>query len=298
MYFVTFAKDNQQRLGVCESTKGPVLDLKAASEIYGGNGGMPTTVLDVVRAGEDTVKRSRQLFKEAQDVEDIWYQQSEVRLLAPITRPSKNIIAVGLNYGAHSLEFTGNETLPDFPPVFTKAPTSVIGPEEAIECHAELTEQLDYEAELGIVIGKQGRDIPASDAEEYVFGYTIINDVTSRDLQKRTGQWFLGKSLDTFCPMGPYLAHKSVIEWPVALDIKSRVNGEIRQSSNTRLLLFDIPRLIEHISQGLTLEPGDIIATGTPEGVGMGFDPPRFLKPGDVVEVEIERLGKLRSPVQ
>lgn len=155
----------------------------------------------------------------------------------------------------------------------------------------------DYEAELAVVIGKKGKDIPKEKVQEYIFGYTIINDISVRDRQKRTSQWFLGKSMDTHCPMGPYLIDKRDVNWPVALEIMCRVNGETRQHSNTRLLLFDIPTIISTISEGITLEPGDVIATGTCEGVGLGFNPPRFLKNSDVVEVEIEKLGILRNTV-
>jgi 2-keto-4-pentenoate hydratase/2-oxohepta-3-ene-1,7-dioic acid hydratase in catechol pathway len=303
MYYATFQRNGQEHIGIVDTEKGRILNISSAQvrlKAEGKLSGMelPDSLLELVRQGDAAVESSRQLIRQAGRLDDLWFGLDEVQLRAPIPRPAKNIVAVGLNYRAHSREFTGQEELPQFPPVFTKAPTSVIGPDTPIESHSELTPQVDYEAELGIVIGKGGRDIPADQAEEYVFGYTIINDITSRDLQKRTGQWFLGKSLDTFCPMGPYLVHKSAIGWPVELDIASRVNGEVRQSSNTRLLLFDIPYLIEHLSQGLTLEPGDIIATGTPEGVGMGFNPPRFLKTGDVVEVEIEKLGLLKNSVR
>jgi 2-keto-4-pentenoate hydratase/2-oxohepta-3-ene-1,7-dioic acid hydratase in catechol pathway len=207
-------------------------------------------------------------------------------------------VKVSLNYVRHNQEFTGSDKLPENPIVFTKAPTSIVGPEDEIRLRPDLTPEVDYEGELGVVIGKTGRDISKDQAQDHIFGYTIINDVTARDLQKRTSQWFLGKSLDTFCPMGPYLVHKSAVAWPVKLDIRTTVNGEVRQDSNTELLYFDIPTLIAAISAGITLEPGDIIATGTPEGVGMGFKPPKFLNTGDMVEVEIEKLGVLRNPVR
>jgi 2-keto-4-pentenoate hydratase/2-oxohepta-3-ene-1,7-dioic acid hydratase in catechol pathway len=188
--------------------------------------------------------------------------------------------------------------LPKHPVVFSKPPTAVIGPEAEIDSHPGVTEQLDYEGELAVVIGKKAKSVKKERAFDYVFGYTIVNDVTARDKQRIHGQWLLGKSFDTFCPMGPVLMHKSGLQNPQDLQIETRVNGEVRLSSYTSLMIFDIPTLIATITAGTTLEPGDIIATGTPSGVGKGFKPPRFLKPGDVVEVEIEGIGVLRNRVR
>jgi 2-keto-4-pentenoate hydratase/2-oxohepta-3-ene-1,7-dioic acid hydratase in catechol pathway len=232
---------------------------------------------------------------------------AEVRVLAPIPRPRRNVFCVGKNYREHAREFgksgydqsSGHATdshVPDFPVVFTKAPTSVIGPEVAVDPHPTVTKELDYEAELAVIIGEGGADIPASRALEHVWGYTIVNDVTARDRQRDHKQWFLGKSLDGFCPMGPYAVTADEIDED-ALTVECHVNGELRQQASTADLVFDIPTLIETISAGLTLEPGDIIATGTPAGVGIGFDPPRFLRSGDLVEVSITGLGTLRNRV-
>lgn len=231
----------------------------------------------------------------------------EVQLLAPFPRPRRNIFCVGKNYREHAREFgtsgydhsSGPATdshVPDFPVVFTKAPTSVIGPDAAVDPHPTVTKELDYEAELAVVIGRAGADIPASRALEHVWGYTIVNDVTARDRQRDHKQWFLGKSLDGFCPMGPYAVTADEVDED-ALTVECRVNGELRQHASTADLVFDIPTLIETISAGLTLEPGDIIATGTPAGVGIGFDPPRFLRSGDLVEISITGLGTLRNRV-
>ncbi len=187
--------------------------------------------------------------------------------------------------------------LPKYPVVFSKPPTTVIGPEMDIDSHPGVTEQLDYEGELAVVIGSKAKSVKKESAFEYVFGYTIINDVTARDKQRLHGQWLLGKSFDTFCPMGPVLVNKDALAHPHSLQLTTRVNGEVRQSSNTSLMIFDIPTLIATITAGTTLEPGDIIATGTPAGVGKGFKPPRFLKAGDTVEVEIEGIGLLRNRV-
>ncbi|HEY8488722.1 fumarylacetoacetate hydrolase family protein [Thermaerobacter litoralis] len=226
----------------------------------------------------------------------LWHPAEAVRLLAPIARPPKNVMAIGLNYRDHVFEISGRD-VPQHPVVFTKAASAVQGPGDPIYTHPGVTEAVDYEGELAVVIGRRGRSIPRERAREYIFGYMILNDVTARDLQRRTSQWHLGKSLDTFCPTGPYLVHRDAVGWPVEVDVRTWVNGELRQEANTRQLIFDIPTLLATLSAGITLEPGDIIATGTPSGVGMGFDPPRFLRPGDVVEIEITGLGRLRNPV-
>ncbi len=233
---------------------------------------------------------------------------TELALLAPIPRPRRNIFCVGKNYREHAREFggsgydqsagpsAGDDHLPDFPVVFTKPPSSVVGPGALIDPHPTVTKELDYEAELAVIIGRGGRDIPGSRALEHVWGYTIVNDVTARDRQRDHKQWFLGKGLDTFCPMGPYAVTADEVNG-AELTVQCRVNDELRQSASTADLVFDIPTLIETISAGLTLEPGDVIATGTPAGVGIGFDPPRFLRSGDVVDVSITGLGTLRNRV-
>ncbi len=220
---------------------------------------------------------------------------AKVRLLAPIPRPRKNIFCMGRNYAEHARE--GGAAPPDVPPFFSKPPTAVIGPEAPIVYH-RATQQVDYEVELAVVIGRKGRDIPAGHALDYVFGYTIMNDVTARDLQRRHQQWFKGKSLDTFAPLGPWIVHRSAIPDPQALRITLRVNGETRQDSTTAKMLFPVAQLIEALSTGMTLEPGDILATGTPEGVGMGFTPPKWLRPGDLIEAEVEGIGVLRNRVR
>ena len=230
------------------------------------------------------------------------------RLLAPIPVPRANVLCVGKNYAEHSAEFARSgydashkgTDLPQRPVVFTKAPSSVVGPTADCEVHAARTAELDYEAELAVVLGRGGRDIPRERAWEHVFGCTALNDVTARDVQRDHKQWFLGKSLDTACPMGPALVTLDEIppdEVP-ALQVESRVNGELRQKAPVADLVFDIPELIATLSSGRTLRPGEIIATGTPAGVGIGFDPPRFLAAGDLVEVGISRIGALRNRFQ
>ena len=227
----------------------------------------------------------------------------EVELDAPIPSPRRNIFCVGKNYREHAREFaqSGYEAgaakgsgVDEYPAVFTKPASTVVGPRAPVSLHRTVTEEVDYEVELALVIGRGGRNIPRATAYDHIFGYTIVNDVTARDRQKRHKQWFLGKALDTFCPMGPWIATADEVE-PENLDLETRVNGELRQRANTRDLIFGIPELIETISAGLELVPGDIIATGTPAGVGIGFDPPRFLKEGDVVEMTITGLGVLSN---
>ena len=222
-----------------------------------------------------------------------------VKLLAPIYNPKRNIFCVGKNYSEHIRELDPDERKKvndaGYPAFFTKATNTVTGPYDSIPLHENLTAEVDYEAELGVIIGKRCSDIKAENAYDYVFGYTIINDVTARDLQKKHLQWFKGKSLDGFCPMGPWIVTKDEIEDPMNLNITCRVNGELRQNSNTCNMIESISSLISNLSKGLTLEPGDILATGTPSGVGMGFNPPKFLKKGDVVRIEIEKIGYIEN---
>ncbi|HEY8415417.1 MAG TPA: fumarylacetoacetate hydrolase family protein [Thermaerobacter sp.] len=316
MRFVRFQRGTEVRLGLADvDGQGRcrrALDLAAARRRWGGPP-VPGDMVAWIALGEEGVAAARQWWERASQLapaagepagqegmapgEALWHEASAVRLLAPIARPPKNVFAIGLNYREHVYEFSGRD-VPPYPVVFTKAASAIIGPEEPIETHPGVTAAVDYEGELAVVIGRRGRGIPRERAREYIYGYMILNDVTARDLQRRTSQWHLGKSLDTFCPTGPYLVHRDAVGWPVELEVRTWVNGELRQHANTRHLIFDIPTLIEAISAGITLEPGDVIATGTPSGVGMGFDPPRFLKPGEVVEIEIEGLGRLRNPVR
>jgi 2-keto-4-pentenoate hydratase/2-oxohepta-3-ene-1,7-dioic acid hydratase in catechol pathway len=230
---------------------------------------------------------------------------SDVQLLAPLPRPPRNIFCVGKNYREHAKEFassgfdaTAQEVVPEAPVVFSKPPSSVIGPGAPIPSHLDPTQSVDYEGELAVVIGRGGRGITSADALDHVFGYTIVNDVTARTLQQRHRQWILGKGIDGFCPMGPAIVTADEIPDPRRLRVRTWVNDDLRQDESVAALIFDIPTLIETISAGITLEPGDVIATGTPYGVGIGYTPPRFLKPGDTVRVEIEGIGVLENPVE
>jgi len=221
------------------------------------------------------------------------YDLKNVRMLAPIPRPPK-LICIGLNYLDHAKE-TGQQ-VPDVPTVFNKFTNIVIGPGESIVL-PNASKAPDYEAEMAIVIGPGGRNIPASKAMDHVFGYTIVNDVSARDIQSATSQWLLGKTCDTFAPMGPWIVTADEIANPHVLDIWLEIDGQRLQNSNTRELIFKIPRLIEYISSVVTLEPGDVIATGTPGGIGFKRNPQRLLKPGDEVVIHVEGIGELRNPV-
>lgn len=229
---------------------------------------------------------------------------TDVELIAPLPDPARNIMCIGKNYHEHSAEFArsgydagvSDEAPPPHPIVFTKPATTVIGPGQPIEPHAGVTEALDYEAEVAVVIGRGGRGISSTDAWNHVWGYLLLNDVTARDLQRRHQQWFLGKSLDTFCPMGPWLVTADEIDG-TAIEIECHVNGELRQRATTADLIFDIPTLVSTLSAGMELRPGDVLATGTPAGVGIGFDPPRFLHPGDKIAIVSPQLGRLENVV-
>lgn len=229
----------------------------------------------------------------------------EVQIIAPLPKPRRNIFCVGKNYFAHAREFAGSGfdssaksggDIPADPIIFTKVPESVVGPGATIEMPAVST-AIDYEAELAVIIGRGGKGIAAKDAMAHVWGYTIVNDITARDWQSRHQQWHLGKSFDTFCPMGPWLVSADEMDG-ASTGVRCYVNGEERQNATTADLIFDIPKLIETLSAGITLYPGDVIATGTPVGVGIGFKPPKYLKSGDVVRVEIDGIGSLENPVR
>jgi 2-keto-4-pentenoate hydratase/2-oxohepta-3-ene-1,7-dioic acid hydratase in catechol pathway len=271
---------------------GAVLDLSAADQAVSWDN-MPA----LITGGEPMLKRARAAAAHAPVV-------AGAILLAPIPRPAKNIFCVGKNYREHAREFAGSgfdastqEVVPEAPVVFSKPPTSVSGPGDAIPSFLDSTDSVDYEGELAVVIGKAGRGIRRADWQQHVFGYTIVNDVTARTLQHRHRQWILGKGIDGFCPMGPAILTADEVPDPKLLRLTTHINGELRQDALVGDLIFDIPSLIEAISAGITLEPGDIIATGTPAGVGIGFQPPRFLKPGDMVRIEVAGIGVLENPV-
>ncbi len=268
-----------------------------------GRGGFPRTVLEIVQGGDAIRALTREAWeygrglvgqRAAEELAQsrLAYPLKRVRLLAPIPTPARNIFCLGRNYAEHAAE--RGAAAPEHPVYFTKPATAVVGPGDDVVHHA-ITKELDYEVELAVVIGVGGRDIARADALRHVFGYTVINDVTARDLQKRHQQWFKGKSLDTFCPMGPVLVTADELPDPQALAISLRVNGQLRQSSHTSKMIFPVAQCIEVLSQAMTLLPGDIIATGTPEGVGAASG--TFLKAGDRIEAEVEHIGILPNKV-
>jgi len=226
---------------------------------------------------------------------------ADVELLSPIPRPRQDVICLGINYKAHADEAAGYDAAfikeKPIPIYFSKRVCEAVAPGGMIQSHPGLVERLDYEVELAVIIGKTAKNVPAAQAADYIFGYTILNDVSARILQTAHKQWYFGKGLDGFTPIGPCIVTADEIAFPPALPIRTRVNGELRQDSTTDLLITGIADIIAELSSGMTLLPGTIIATGTPSGVGMGFDPPRFLKSGDVVECEIEGIGVLRNTV-
>jgi 2-keto-4-pentenoate hydratase/2-oxohepta-3-ene-1,7-dioic acid hydratase in catechol pathway len=281
MRLITFEADGKVRPGVLLETNG-IFDLSTAGF---------HSMLDVIEGNASDPRKLPALLPEASA--DTAYSLGTVKLLAPVPRPRK-LICVGLNYRDHAKE-TGSE-IPAVPTIFNKFATSVIAPGENIVL-PKVSKTPDYEAEFAFVIGRGGRHIPAESWKEHVFGYTIINDVSARDYQRATTQWLMGKTFDTFAPMGPWIVTADSIPDPHNLDIRLEINGETLQDSNTRELIFKIPDLIAFLSSVFTLEPGDIVSTGTPAGVGVARKPPRFLQAGDEVVVKIPAIGELRNPV-
>ncbi len=310
MRLVTYRKGTSRRkIGALAGEA--VLDLGALAvdlarergTVRHGRGGFPKTMLELIAGGVEALALAREALAHGEALRErygvdglaertLGLAAARARLEAPIPRPARNVFCLGRNYREHAAE-RGAEAPPN-PVYFTKVPESVIAPGAAIVHHA-VTKELDYEVELAVVIGAAGRDVPREQALAHVFGYTIVNDVTARDLQKRHGQWFKGKTLDTFCPMGPVLVTAEEIPDPQALAITLRVNGETRQSSHTSKMIFPVEECISTLSEGLTLQPGDVIATGTPEGEGAALG--KFLQVGDRIEAEVERIGVLRNRV-
>lgn len=286
MYFVSYIYDENEMIGLLNKDKNMVIPIQISGL---------DTLIDLIENCNDELINDLKNLVISDESKGIPIEN--IKLCAPISYPKRNIICLGKNYLDHAKEIvtlpTGKSVIPEYPIYFSKTANPAIGHNDKIKIHTEVTEMIDYEVELAIVIGKSGSNIPMDKVEDYIFGYTIVNDITARDVQTKHAQWFKGKSLDTFCPMGPYLVHKSQLHFPLELDIMCKVNGEIRQHSNTKNLMFDIPYIISDLSKGFTLNPGDIILTGTPAGVGFGFKPPKFLKSGDVVECYIEGIGSL-----
>jgi 2-keto-4-pentenoate hydratase/2-oxohepta-3-ene-1,7-dioic acid hydratase in catechol pathway len=276
-----------------------VLDLTLAAELAGETLDA-SSMIALIAGGDAALAACKRLA--AKPAADALYPVSEVKLLAPVPRPAKNVFCVGRNYMEHVHEgdrmFDRQASLPTVPNFFSKTPTTVTGPDSEVRYPSKVTQAFDYEIELGVIIGKAGRDISKADAMDHVWGYTIINDVTARDLQRSHVQWFKGKTLDTTCPMGPWIVDAEELGDPKKLEMVFTLNGEQRQRTTTDLMIFDIPAIIESLSAGLTLEPGDVIATGTPSGVGFGMEPKGLLKDGDIMECRISGIGVLRNTVK
>ncbi|MFN3374369.1 MAG: fumarylacetoacetate hydrolase family protein [Chloroflexus sp.] len=285
MKLLTYRYEGVERVGALRGDE--VIDLSPVA----------ASMLELIEGGPELLAAARKVVETATGGPAL----AAVELRAPIPRPRKNIICLGMNYAAHAIESLRAkglpEKLPQHPVFFSKMPTAINHPNAPVPLLADVSSQRDWEVELAVIIGRRGRDIPASEAYDYVFGYTILNDVSARDLQSRHHQFFYSKSLDGSAPMGPWIVTADEIPDPHALGIRLRLNGELVQNSVTRDMIFDIPTCIATFSRGVTLEPGDIIATGTPAGVGMGMNPQRWLQAGDVMEAEIDGIGVLRNEV-
>jgi 2-keto-4-pentenoate hydratase/2-oxohepta-3-ene-1,7-dioic acid hydratase in catechol pathway len=298
MKFVTVSHKERVFVGMLIADR--IVDLRKSEEKLFNTSELPASMVEMIEqygALSEKLAAIYQWEQEAPKGEGI-YAIEEIQWLAPIPRPRKNVFCVGKNYADHAIELGSKDDIPTHLMLFSKVPTTVIGHEEIVLHHQHVTKELDYEGELAVIIGKKCKNIKEEEAMDYVFGYTIINDVTARDLQERHKQFLLGKSLDTSCPMGPVIVHKSAVKNPGALDIVTKVNGEVRQKGNTEQFIFPIETIIATIAKGTTLEPGDIIATGTPAGVGKGFNPPKYLQPGDVIEITIDGIGTLRNQIE
>ena len=291
--------DSEPRLGFLHNNA--IVDMEDFGEI--SNFPLPNDMLELIDMGFEVIAEISDLIQNTskEDLEEVSYALDEITLLAPIQKPRKNIIGIGLNYTEHvaesarTLDTTGK--LPQKPIIFSKPPTTVTGPNTDVLLNTKLTQQLDYEVELAVIISKKGKYVAPENALDYVFGYSIINDISARDC-RREGQWIVSKGQDTFAPMGPYLVTKDEIENPHNLNLSLKLNGAEKQNSNTKLLLFNINALIEDLSTVFTLEAGDIIATGTPAGVGAGRNPQEWMKEGDVMEATVQGIGTLINTVR
>lgn len=290
MKLASYERDGQMRVGIVDSEAQTVCEIKGI-ESDGGQ----VKPWDMIELIDRLANRGW-----IPQVDGVSVPLSQVRLAAPIPAPRRNLWCVGRNYRPHAAElsasvFKNNDAdLGSWPIIFTKAPQSVVGPFDDVDLAAEATQCVDYEAELAVVIGKPGKNIRAADAMSHVFGYTVVNDVTARDVQMRHQQWDMGKSFDTFCPMGPFIVTADELDGS-RTRVRCWVNGDLRQDGLTEDLIFDIPTLIETVSRGISLFPGDVIATGTPAGVGMGLKPPRYLKHGDTIRIEVDGLGVIEN---
>jgi acylpyruvate hydrolase len=307
MKLVTFSQNGVLKIGALLQ-ENKIIELVSACNLYKTEEKdlafeMPDDMIELLNTGEAGLEATREIFEfikkqyesEPKKLKDIVYDIGRVKIKAPILNPRK-IVCLGLNYSDHAKE--GGLKPPELPILFSKPPTAIVGHDEPV-IYPKISNKIDYEVELAVIMGKKGREIPEKKAYEYVAGYAVFNDVSARDIQFGDGQWFRGKSFDTFAPLGPCLTLKEQVSNPQNLKMQMKVNGEIRQDSSTKNMFFKIPYLISFISDVMTLEPGDIIATGTPSGVGIYAKPePRLLKAGDVMEAYVEKLGVLRNPIK
>lgn len=296
MKLVTFLREGRTSPGVWLDEG--VVDLSLAADLAGEEIDA-TSLLTIIDGGEAALETVRKL---ARDCSEKPYAHDAVQLLAPIPLPRRNVFCIGRNYMDHVAE--GDRArgvqatkVPEFPQIFTKSPQTVNRPGGEVPYFTKVTSRLDYEVELALVIGKAGRDIAKADAYDHILGYTIANDVSARDLQRRHEQWFKGKSLDGSLPLGPWIVTKDEIGDPTTLELSLTLNGDERQRAKVSSMIFDIPAIIEQLSAGMTLLPGDIIATGTPAGVGFAMDPPGLMKVGDTVVCTIDRIGSLTNTI-
>ncbi|QCR31567.1 fumarylacetoacetate hydrolase family protein [Lysinibacillus sp. SGAir0095] len=297
MKILSFKLNGEVKFGPKVKKEEAVWDVLAIQEELKILPSFPTQIIDGIALGFDFVEQIRKLVEAANntvEAEKYKLSFSEIEWLSPIPRTPKNILCIGKNYNEHAKEM-GAQAAPLDLVVFTKSPTSIAADGQQLPIHEGKTSSLDYEGELAIVIGKKGKDIPKNLAFDYIFGYTIANDITARDLQERHIQYFLGKSLEGTCPLGPYIVSKDEITDPQNLTVVTKVNGEVRQNGTTNDMVFSLEELVSTLSQYVTLEPGDVILTGTPAGVGKGMNPPTFLKVGDEVKVSIQGIGTLSN---
>lgn len=297
MKFFTFEYEGLEEIGILTKDGKkiiPIDEVQLSQEFFDMN--------DFIETHEKSdIEKLDKLWK-GEKKADVYYDFDKILILAPIPLPLHDIISIGLNYKAHIpetvVELDIKNEVPASPVVFSKRARHAGGVEAVIPLHDDITKKLDYEVELGVVIGKKISKIAKSEVKDSIFGYTIMNDISARDLMAEYQQWTIGKGLDGAVVMGPCIVHKDYIDYPVKLNITAKINGDLRQDSNTENLIFDIDALVSDISRGMTLEAGDIISTGTPAGVGMSFDPPKYLKDGDIIECEIEEIGVLKNTVR
>lgn len=294
MFLLTYYYDNKEAVGFLNEEKTGIIPASKVLPIS-----TKSDMISIIEMFEniDLEKLNKEIKSSKDEI-----KLSEVKILSPIPYPKRNVLCLGKNYLDHISEVKSlknvNTDIPQKPIYFSKIATPCIGHEDFVDSHSHTVKQLDYEVELAVIIGKKCKNVSVEEAEDCIFGYTIANDISARDIQTSHGQWHKGKSFDTFCPIGPYIAYKSNFLFPPKLKIQSFVNDELRQNGNTNDLIFDIPAIISDLTSGITLYPGDIILTGTPAGVGAGFNPPKYLKTGDKVDCVIEGIGTLSNTIK